>query len=389
MKDLIQDTHWDDPSHPQTQWDDLWEKWDTANDDFISTVERGRQGLNVGLDDGCGRINNYLYGTHIGRYYLIGADSGVGKSTRLDYKLWNLWYNSKKANFPIHIHYYSLEMSKLAKVANWVAFVVHNLYNIEMPAEYILGRMPDKRVNDPDMKRIKIAYSIVQEFLKSVYFYEGSIHPTGFLNRLVDNYYDNPLIGTVHRAKPTEPTKKGYIIGYTPKNPRLMTVVAMDHIALMHEEKGLTSTKLVMDRTSMYLVQLRNIFNTTSIILQQFNTELNSTFRLNRKNESSLYPQRLDFGDSKYTFRDADVVEGLIKPFNFDIATFKGYDVVEMGNNLLFDFLMKNRYGKSDRAFPLFFNGAAGTFTDLPLDPRNLILMEPWYKEAKRLKNSQ
>ena len=59
------------------EWEALHAKWDKIDqDNFIDRVKSGREGLNEGLDNGLQRINKYIHGTHRGRYYLIGADSG-------------------------------------------------------------------------------------------------------------------------------------------------------------------------------------------------------------------------------------------------------------------------------------------------------------------------
>ena len=50
-----------------------WDKWEnTEPNSFIYQVQRGRHGLNIGLSNGVQVVNKYIYGTHRGRYYLIG-----------------------------------------------------------------------------------------------------------------------------------------------------------------------------------------------------------------------------------------------------------------------------------------------------------------------------
>jgi hypothetical protein len=123
----------------------------------------------------------------------------------------------------------------------------------------------------------------------------------------------------------------------------------------------------------------------TEIILQQFSTELTGAYRL-KDAKASIAPQRIDFGDSKYTYRDADVVQGLIKPVMFDKKTYNGFDVVKLHTYLVFLFLMKNRYGPDQRVIPMFMNPFAGTFTDLPLEPiKNHVDMSKFYDMAKHL----
>jgi hypothetical protein len=101
-------------------------------------------------------------------------------------------------------------------------------------------------------------------------------------------------------------------------------------------------------------------------------------------------PQRIDFGDSKATYRDADVVIGYVKPAIFDYSEFMGYPVIAddgdcLGQSLVIQCLMKNRYGPSGRMCPLFLDGLSGHAYDLPTTPNNPFLMKEWYDKADKI----
>lgn len=145
-----------------------------------------------------------------------------------------------------------------------------------------------------------------------------------------------------------------------------MTMAVLDHIALVGVEQSF-GTKQLMDLMSKYFVALRNLFELTPIVVQQFNSELTTMNRDSYKKvtEGSIAPQRVDFGDSTYTYRDADIVFGLISPAKFDMKSFHGYDVTKYNSMLIILFLMKNRYGEADQAIPLFLDPISGTFHDI------------------------
>ena len=92
----------------------LWSSWEEQDyNSFIYQVQSGRKGMNAGLGNGLQRINRYIYGTQRGRYYLIGADSSVGKTTLADYMfVLSTWADAKAKGIPIKIYYCSFEMSK-------------------------------------------------------------------------------------------------------------------------------------------------------------------------------------------------------------------------------------------------------------------------------------
>jgi hypothetical protein len=151
-------------------------------------------------------------------------------------------------------------------------------------------------------------------------------------------------------------------------------------------------TKRTMDDMSTRIVLMRNIFGLTCAAVQQFNQDLNKTRRESvtrhgdKKAPVILAPQQLDYGDSTYTFRDADVVLGLMRPSSFGLPEFVGFSTEPvreslvpgvaspqsgLGDCFVVIYCVKNRYGKINKMFPMFMNGVSGIFYDLPntLDP--------------------
>lgn len=288
----------------ETEWEDLWQNWEKRKeeDDLIYHIERGRLGLNVGMDNGLPALSQHTYGTHRGRYYLIGAESGTGKTSVSDFMfLYKMWLYCRAKGIRLYIKYFSFELSKSEKKAKWISMFLFHLYRLSVPSDYIMGRIPGVLVSDEHMKMVLKAYSAVEDMMSCVEIYDSPIHPTGLLTRLIEDHYAN--IGTITRDAPKE-GKKGFIRGYKLKDPMAVTVVVVDHMALAHSEKDCTTTKQIIDKLSMYFVHLRNIFGTTVCAVQQFNTDMTASQRERKKDQAVLVPQRVDFGDSKYTYRD-------------------------------------------------------------------------------------
>ena len=371
----------------EVEWAELEVKWANQEEDnsFKSQVKRGMEGLNEGIDNGMKNINVHIHGTHRARYILIGADSGVGKTTIADFMyFYSLWKAAKLKGIKLYIKYFSFELSSSEKKAKWVCQWIKAINNIDLSTDYIMGRIPGLLLSTEHLKLVMRAYTIVEEVLKNVTMIDHMLHPTGMLNILVEEHYEK--IGTVYRDVPKEGRKKGMIRNYKANDPSAMTVVIVDHLALINVEAGCISTKQIMDRWSMYSVQLRNIFQTTIIQIQQFSTSMMSAYREQKKSEMAIAPQRLDFGDSSYTFRDADLVFGLVKPVQYNLKTFMGYRIEDIAQYFIALYLMKNRYGPADRMIPLFMNPISGMFYDLPLDPMSTS-MNFFITEAKRIEN--
>jgi replicative DNA helicase len=357
---------WEIPEE-DLEWEELHKLWadQPEEEGFISQVQRGREGLNEGMDNGLKRINTYIHGTHRGRYILIGADSGVGKTTLADFMyVYSLWRAAKRAGIRLYVKYFSFEISATEKKAKWVAQWIRAVYREDLPTDYIMGRIAGMRLEDRHMKMVMRAYAIVEEVLKDVTIIDYLLHPTGMLNRVIEEHFEK--IGTVIRDTPKEGKKKGMIKAYRPKDPTAMTVVITDHLALINGEAGAMNTKAAMDRWSLYSVQLRNIFRCTLVQIQQFSTSMMSAYREQKRTEVAIAPQRLDFGDSTYTYRDADLVFGLVKPIQYNLPVFHGYNLEQLGPYFVAMYLMKNRYGPADRMLPLFMNPISGMFYDIP-----------------------
>lgn len=376
---------------PKT-WDS-WGKWkELPTNDFRYMVQRGIEGKNTGLDNGLKTINKYIYGTHQARYYLVGADSGVGKTTISDFMfVLQGWKSAKALGRKIKIFYCSFEIGKVDKIARWCSYFIYEKFGIEMPSDYILGRINNKLPTKEHQRMIMIAYDEIMKVMKDVVFIEDVVHPTKIFEDLIEAHFENA--GKVIRAELTEEQRKkhrkGYVKGYQAKDPDEMTMLVIDHLALTGSEMGL-DTKHIMDKMSKYAVVLRNMFHCTCVFIQQFSTDLMSWHRTQKKTPQAIMPQRIDFGDSKATFRDADVVLGYVKPSMFDYTEFMGFPVVNqdnecLGHSLVIQCLMKNRYGPSGRVCPLFLDGLSGWVYDLPLSPNNPFLMKEWIDKANKI----
>jgi hypothetical protein len=374
-----------------------WKRWDMrpAND-FIFQVQRGMKGCNVGLGNGLTNVNKYIYGTHAARYYLLGADSGIGKTTVADFMyVLKAWEDARRKKRRIKIFYCSFEVGKLDKTARWVSNYIFAHYGVRLPSDYLLGRIEGKLLTQEHLLMVQKAYQQVLEMMKDIVFVEDVIHPTKIFEDLIEAHFEKE--GEVIRAPvpPEElaknPRKKGYVKGYRPRDPDMMTILVIDHLALTGSEQRL-DTKGVMDKMSKYMIVLRNIFHCTGVFIQQFSTDLMSWHRNQKKSAESIAPQRIDFGDSKATFRDADVVFGFTKPVAFDYDKYLGYQILRnkdtgeegLGQCFVAKYLMKNRYGPSGRILPLFLDGVSGTVYDLPTDP-NPLLLKPWIEKAQEI----
>lgn len=349
-------------------------KWnENSEDTFIQEVIKGKNGRNIGLSNGFKKINKYTNGVLPRTYYLIGADSGVGKTTLSDFMfLINPWLDAKSKGKKIKFLYFSFELSKIDKKAKWVSFFIYLKHKKNIPSQYILGRVEGNPLSDADLEMVKEAYKVVEEMMLDIEFVEGSLPPGKIFTEII-KWYEKK--GTVERAASSDPNKFGRILRFIPTDDNEQVVIFIDHIGLVDTGVGQT-IKTAMDSLSKHAVMFRNIFAATIVYIQQFSTDLLSLKRQKvdslpeMKKSSAIIPSRLDFGDSKTTYRDADVALGLVKPFKFDLQSFREWNTGTISSGGLGDFmillsLLKNRYGRDHMDFPLLVNPIAGIFVEM------------------------
>lgn len=388
-----------DSSPPEGVDPVLWKIWqdeeELKKDKYLWQLKRGMEGHNVGLDNGLTNINKYIYGTHKGRYYLIGAESGVGKTTIGDFMyVLKAWESAKKMGRKIKIFYFSFEIGKTEKLYRWTSYYIFTKFGLQLPSDYLQGRISGMLPSQKDHHMIMAAYTVIKEMLNDVTIVEDVLHPTKIFEAMVEEHFAKH--GTVIRdtvseeEKKKHPNKKGYVKGYTESDPDMITLMIVDHLALAGNEMGL-DTKGIMDKLSKYAIVLRNLFHCTVLFIQQFSTDMMAAYRgaFGKKNEASLAPQRLDFGDSKATFRDADVVMGGTKPQR-EMSMFMGYNIGHpdsdgLGEYFVAWYVMKNRYGPANRMIPMFLDPIVGIPYDLPLEPNNPMAMQEWIDRAIKL----
>lgn len=359
---------------------DQWDNWTKLpGNSFIHQVQAGRLGKNIGLRNGLNYINNFIYGTQKARYYLIGADSGVGKTTLADFMFILQAYKSAKAQGrKFKCFYCSFEIGKADKIARWASYYVYQLYKIRLPSDYILGRIEGLLLSSVDYGRVIEAYKLIEEMMEDIIFIDMMMTPSTIFNSIVEEHF-------AKRGTVLKDTATGQVTGYIADDPNYMTMLAADHLALTDSE-GIDNTKTTMDKLSKYAVILRNLFHCTIVFIQQFSTDMlmaNRTMHTKKTGIAAIAPSRLDFGDSKATFRDADVILGGICPGR-DMSECMGFDLTpsKLGTYMILVFVMKNRYGKANKVIPLFMDPITGIFADMPLYYQD---DNSWYDEAQKI----
>lgn len=356
-----------------------------VDDRLMTHVDRGLLGLNQGLPNGVKDLNRYIHGTHGARYYLMAADSGIGKTTEVDFMyFYHLYKGAQARGINLELDYYSFEISKIMKKARIASLIYYLKYKESLPSAIILGEdeaEPPVRLTNEEYARLKIVSLEVEDLFDHIHFVESPATPFDMWQRIVSRAAES---GEILRNKDKQ-GRVSEIVGYRPtKDVFRMTIV--DHIGLMEQERGL-SLKQSIDTASTYFVRGRNLFGDSFVVVQQFNSEMQGAAR-ERKGPLAYVPQRRDLADSSYTYRDSDVVMGLTKPYNFQLDSFYEFtNLDQWGDYFVVNFVMKNRYGPAPAGggIPQFLNPIAGYIEELPAKNWNPLIQDLYIKKAREL----
>lgn len=355
------------------------------DDRLMTHVDRGMKGLNQGLPNGMKVLNKYIHGTHKARYYLMAADSGVGKTTTADFMFfYNLYKAAKSKGISLKLDYYSFEVSKVMKKARLASLIYFERYKESIPSSLILGEDESEtplRLTKEQYLRVKLVAEEVEEMFDNILFVETPTTPFDMWQRIVARAAED---GEVLRDR-DKMGRVSEIVGYKPHKD-VFRITIVDHIALLEPQRGL-SLKQSIDTASTYFVRARNLFGDSFVVIQQFNSEMQGAAR-ERKGPMAYVPQRRDLGDSSYTFRDADVVMGLSKPYNFQLESFGPFtEFDKWGDYFVLNFIMKNRYGPAPAGggVPQFLNPIAGYVEELDGKNWNSLLQDVYINKADEL----
>lgn len=325
------------------------------------------------------RFSNDFMGIEQGKYYLVTASTKIGKSQLGRYifvfsPILYAYSNPEKVKYTVF--YYSWEETPEVIIQ---MFMSHLLYILsEGTIRIDLNEL--NSVREPVPEEV-LKFMERPDFVDRMKFFEDNVHfmlsrnPTG-INKEMRDYAQSR--GIIHRKeklykdKITQLTQKTDAFDwYEPENPKEYKIIFIDHLSLLGTEQGLSLKQSIDKLSQEYLVQLRNWYGFTPVVIQQqmADIESNDNFKIGK-----LKPSLLGLADSKYPGRDCNTALSLLSPFRYDIERYKDYDITKFRDHIRFMEVLANRNGIQNGICPLYFDGAVNFFAELPLpnDSRNL-----------------
>jgi replicative DNA helicase len=318
-------------------------------------IERGRQGLNMGLPTGLPRFDGKTYGLQRGTYTLIGGDTGSGKSHFLNntYLLNPLDYLKRNpGKTKLKVIYLSFEMVAKVHIFRAIPRYLWENHGIITDIGQILSKGLKNRVPDEIYEKISESREWFEELESHITFVDSTIGRSKIEEILKRHAVNN---GTF--IKDQEGNLK-----YTPNDPNLITLVILDHNGLSKKEDE-ASTKQIIDGISKVFVKYRNTCDFTFVALNQFNRDIQST---DRKKAGAIEPQLSDFKDTSGSQEDADMVLALCDPWRYGYTSYKDFDIATLQSYFRCLHILKNRSGSAGGHIGLNFFGNTGIFQELP-----------------------
>lgn len=321
------------------------------------------------------RFSNYWPGVEKGRYYIVTASSGVGKS-KFAKKMFvfdtvDQVLAHPEWNIDLHIKYYCLEESKVNFMQTLMSYKMYqkDRTRVSVTEMNSIGTIADESF----IEETKKWHRYWAKFEQMVDIIDDIRHPTGIFKHaeewLLKNghwaFTEREFTNNENGAKYNKQVRDYYI----PNHPDRYTIIVVDHISLISTEKGSETLHAAINKlSSEYFLYLRDKYNCSIVNVQQqaADTEKQQFNYKGQSVEAKLEPTLAGLGDNKLTQRDADVAFGLFAPDRYEIEKHMSYNVALMEDHYRSLKILKYRDGIANVRVGLFFDGAVGNFEELP-----------------------
>lgn len=333
-------------------------------DPFLKEVDRGREGLNVGLKSGLPSLDKFTGNIQRKQIRLIGAQQKTGKTAYVDFTHIIAPY-LLNPNDDIEWIYFSYEIDEISKKAKWAALFMQLKHGIYIDSSRILSRGEDNRLSDEEYELMLRVYAEdVLPLFEKINFIERKSNPTGIYKEVLSHATKNGEFEMTDYID-NDGKKRQYMKSYAPTNPDKYNIIIIDHVGLVKKERGF-SKKENLDKLSEYFVRLRNLLGFTFILVSQFNRDLSRVDTL-KFGGNDLQPTVEHFKDSGNLAEDADMVIAIFNPHLYPhLDEHKGYMLETMENHYRSWHLLASRHTLAPASKALAMAGKTGFFKELP-----------------------
>lgn len=278
-----------------------------------------------------------------------------------------------KTGIKAKVLYFSLEVSKEAKIKEAICHRLYTQYGIVRSPEQISSAFKNYVL---DNKVLNIIQS--KEFLEWLRVFESVVQiiDTKRSGKAIFNYIrvfaanngryvdkSGETIDTdlIHRNDPVACER---VDQYVANEPEEYVIPIFDHGSLLSfQEDGYSELRYALnDFSSFYCLYMRDRLRYSPVLVQQQAAAQESTENVKL---NMIQPSAAGLGDSKLIGRDCDVMLGLFAPFRYRMREYENYDITKLRDRHRELSIVLNRHGPAV-ATQLYFNGAVNYFCELP-----------------------
>ena len=378
---------------------------------YVSKIEEKKVNLSQGkyncipFTDKFPKLSKVLPGIIKGTYYLVSANSGVGKTQLTKYMFVRTPYDFVKAHpeagIKLKILYFALEESKEEFINSVIVAWLADTYGIEIDVLQLNSMLT--ALDDHIIEKIKEGQKYFEDLFEVVDVIDSVSNPYGIYKYCREYSNDN---GTHYwtQLKVTDEKSRKYITHseyetskkenwkyshYMPHNENEYVIVITDHISLLNPENGTTLHQTMGNWSANYCrKQITKHWNYIIVNVQQ---QAAASEDVEHFKANKLEPSLNNLGDNKLTARDALVVLGLFAPARYELTKYMGYDVSKFKDNFRSLIILKNRIGTPNVKLALYYDGAINQFKELPYPEDTNTLNKVYdlidYKRKRKVNN--
>ena len=355
-------------------------------DNVIKNIDRGREGLNEGLDMGYPKFQTVVPGVQMGTVYDICGGTGSGKTafalSSFVLNPYDDFVAKKKAGVEIdlQIMIWSMEMSAEILITKAVARKIFKDYKILTDINYILSRGKN-RISQEIYDKVLSTRQYFEE-LENVVQIFTSANPTGIHKTIKAQVQRNgkELWKDIEITDEGKPKIVKQFNGYIPNHPNRYVICLQDHVALQKQEAGAPNVKALIDRLVNYVIDDKLRYNITDVFCQQINRASES---VDRQRTNSIDLMLSDLRDSSDTAHASDFVIGLINPYQYELQSYRNYDIKKLQDRFRAVKVMKARDGQANVVAGMGFLGEVGVYKELP---EGKLMTEEHYNQILKIK---
>lgn len=309
------------------------------------------------------RLSRLLPGVEKGQYVIVSASPKSGKSQLTDF-LYVIepieWYMANKPKMKLKIIYFSLEMSREAKILQAISYKLNKSYNISISPQYLRSTFGGYVLNENILGVIQSRP--FQEWLarfESIVTYVDDVRSPDRIHAFVKGFAEK------HGKYIMEGEN---IVGYQPNDSEEHIIIITDHLSLLSPDSGETLHNAMYKYSAYHCLEFRDRFNYTVVNVHQQSAS-SSMQQFTSRGDSILEkikPSPDGLADMKLSARDCSLMISLFNPASYNIEEYNGIDLKRLGPWHRELFINLNRNGLSNASIQLYFNGAVNEFMELP-----------------------